>query len=67
MCHFSIARCFRTLCYTADGQHILAAGQSKNICIYSVEHQVLCKKFEITCNRSFDGTMVSTSSVYVSF
>ena len=52
-------RSFRTLCYTADGQHLLAAGQSKNICIYSVEHQILCKKFEITCNLSFDGTLVS--------
>jgi len=52
-------RSFRTLCYTADGQHLLAAGHSKNICIYSVEHQILCKKFEITCNLSFDGTLVS--------
>jgi len=48
---------FHALCYTADGKHVLAAGHSKNICIYSTEHQILCKKFEITCNLSLDGTV----------
>jgi len=61
LCIVDTDRSFRTLCYPADGQHLLAAGQSKNLCIYSVEHQILCKKFEITCNRSFDGTLVSSS------
>ncbi|XP_029644445.1 periodic tryptophan protein 2 homolog isoform X2 [Octopus sinensis] len=46
---------FNTICYSADGKAILAAGRSKNVCIYSVEDQILMKKFEISCNKSFDG------------
>ncbi|ESP03657.1 hypothetical protein LOTGIDRAFT_198984 [Lottia gigantea] len=51
----SDSKYFNTLCYTADGKCILAGGQSKNICIYSVTDQILMKKFEISCNLSFDG------------
>ncbi|XP_064489953.1 periodic tryptophan protein 2 homolog [Ornithodoros turicata] len=46
---------FSTLCYTADGENILAAGRSKFVCIYNVLKQLLLKKFEITCNHSLDG------------
>ena len=53
-----IFRAFTTLCYSADGQCILAAGQSKNVCIYSVADQILMKKFEISQNLSLDGTQV---------
>ncbi|XP_014678751.1 PREDICTED: periodic tryptophan protein 2 homolog [Priapulus caudatus] len=48
-------RTFVTLCYSPDGECIIAAGQSKNVCIYSVREKVLIKKFEITRNMSFDG------------
>ncbi|XP_013385709.1 periodic tryptophan protein 2 homolog [Lingula anatina] len=48
-------KAFTSLCYTADGQCILAAGRSKNVCIYSVADQILIRKFEISCNLSFDG------------
>ncbi|XP_066947733.1 periodic tryptophan protein 2 homolog [Macrobrachium rosenbergii] len=48
------SKCFTTLCYSSDGQYILAGGQSKNVCIYSIEEEILVKKFEITQNRSFD-------------
>lgn len=41
--------------YSADGECILAAGKSKNICIYHVREGILLKKFEITQNRSLDG------------
>ena len=51
-------RAFTSICYSADGKCILAAGKSKNVCIYSVADQLLVKKFEITCNQSFDGTEV---------
>ena len=50
------SKAFNTLCYTADGKCLLAGGQSKFICIYSVAEQILLKKFEVTCNLSFDGT-----------
>jgi len=54
-----INRAFTSLCYTADGSCILAGGQSKNVCIYSVHEALLLKKFEITQNRSFDAVDVS--------
>ncbi|KAK2164936.1 hypothetical protein LSH36_57g02051 [Paralvinella palmiformis] len=52
----SFGKAFTTLCYTADGSCVLAAGHSKNVCIFSVADQLLIKKFQITCNLSFDGT-----------
>ncbi|KAM6894090.1 PWP2 small subunit processome component [Xenentodon cancila] len=45
---------FTSLCYSADGESILAGGQSKFVCIYNVKEQLLMKKFEISCNLSFD-------------
>uniref|UniRef100_A0A8C9VJ03 PWP2 small subunit processome component n=1 Tax=Scleropages formosus TaxID=113540 RepID=A0A8C9VJ03_SCLFO len=45
---------FTTLCYSADGQSILAGGQSKFVCIYNIKEQILMKKFEISCNLSLD-------------
>ena len=53
-----VSRAFNTLCYTADGKCLMAAGQSKNVSIYSVEDQILMKQLEITRNQSLDGTMV---------
>ncbi|KAK3923293.1 Periodic tryptophan protein 2-like protein [Frankliniella fusca] len=47
-------KAFNSLCYSADGENILAGGQSKNVCIYNVKESMLVKKFEITQNRSFD-------------
>uniref|UniRef100_A0A8C4RPG2 PWP2 small subunit processome component n=1 Tax=Erpetoichthys calabaricus TaxID=27687 RepID=A0A8C4RPG2_ERPCA len=45
---------FTTLCYSADGQSIMAGGHSKFVCIYNVREQILMKKFEISCNLSLD-------------
>lgn len=45
---------FTSLCYSADGEAILAGGQSRFVCIYNVKEQMLMKKFEISCNLSFD-------------
>uniref|UniRef100_A0A3B5MZ74 Small-subunit processome Utp12 domain-containing protein n=1 Tax=Xiphophorus couchianus TaxID=32473 RepID=A0A3B5MZ74_9TELE len=45
---------FTALCYSADGESILAGGHSKFVCIYNVKEQMLLKKFEISCNLSFD-------------
>ncbi|XP_077370168.1 PWP2 small subunit processome component [Festucalex cinctus] len=52
--HLSKAKCFTSLCYSADGESILSGGQSKFVCIYNVKEQMLLKKFEISCNLSFD-------------
>ncbi|KAI8761618.1 periodic tryptophan protein 2 [Biomphalaria glabrata] len=46
---------FESLCYSADGECILAAGRSRNVCIYSIADQLLMKKFVISCNHSLDG------------
>ncbi|KAM3857090.1 PWP2 small subunit processome component [Diretmus argenteus] len=48
------AKSFTSLCYSADGESILAGGQSKFVCIYNIKEQILMKKFEISCNLSFD-------------
>ncbi|XP_044259190.1 periodic tryptophan protein 2 homolog [Tribolium madens] len=48
------AKAFTSLCYSADGEYILAGGQSKNVCIYNVAESLIVKKFEITQNRSLD-------------
>lgn len=48
-------RKFQSIAYSADGDHLLAAGDSKYICLYSVPDRVLLKRFEVTCNLSLDG------------
>ncbi|ESO11264.1 hypothetical protein HELRODRAFT_91552, partial [Helobdella robusta] len=53
----SFGKAFRTICYTADGRYVLVGGQSKYICIYSVEGEMLVRRYEITCNLSLDGTL----------
>lgn len=55
---FLFTRSFTTLCYSADGQSILAGGLSKFVCIYNVKEQILMKKFEISCNFSLDAMEV---------
>ncbi|XP_058379195.1 periodic tryptophan protein 2 homolog isoform X2 [Diceros bicornis minor] len=52
--HSAKGKAFTTLCYSADGQSILAGGMSKFVCIYHVKEQILRKKFEISCNLSLD-------------
>lgn len=56
-------RYFSTLAYSADGETILAAGKSKNVCIYHVKAGILLKKIEITQNHSLDGLDVSLKSL----
>ncbi|NWV00060.1 PWP2 protein, partial [Upupa epops] len=53
---------FTTLCYSADGQSLLAGGLSKFVCIYNIKEQILVKKFEISCNYSLDAMEVCDHS-----
>jgi len=46
---------FSSLCYSADGQCVLAGGKSKFVCIYHVEQQILLRRFTVSCNKSMDG------------
>ncbi|KAI5941449.1 periodic tryptophan protein 2 homolog [Manis javanica] len=52
--HSAKGKAFTTLCYSADGQSVLAGGMSKFVCIYHVKEQILRKKFEISSNLSLD-------------
>lgn len=51
------------MAYSADGETLLAAGKSKNVCIYHVATGILLKKLEITQNHSLDGLDVSDTFV----
>lgn len=55
-------RAFTTLCYSADGQNILAGGMSKFVCLYHVQEQILVKRFELSCNLSLDAMEVSSGA-----
>lgn len=46
---------FSTICYSADGEFLIAGGKSKFVCIYNVKEKLLMKKFEISHNLSLDG------------
>ncbi len=52
-------KAFKSLCFTTDGEYLIAGGKSKFICIYNAKEQILVKRFEISCNKSFDGIDVS--------
>ncbi|KAK3722040.1 hypothetical protein QZH41_020155 [Actinostola sp. cb2023] len=56
----SFGKCFTSVCYSADGQCVLAGGRSKFVCIYNVEQQILVKRFQVSGNKSFDGMQTST-------
>jgi len=47
---------FSTLSYSADGACVLAAGNSKYICLYDVASGVLLKKFTVSINLDLQGT-----------
>ncbi|KAI6249154.1 Periodic tryptophan protein 2 [Erysiphe necator] len=47
---------FTVIRYSVDGTCLLAGGNSKYICLYSVECLVLLKKFTVSVNLSLSGT-----------
>lgn len=47
---------FNTITYSADGSVVLAGGNSKYICLYSVETAVLLHKYTVSVNLSLEGT-----------
>ncbi|KAJ9139470.1 Periodic tryptophan protein 2 [Pleurostoma richardsiae] len=49
-------KAFTTIRYSTDGSCLLAAGNSKYICLYSVTTLVLLKKFTVSVNLSLSGT-----------
>ncbi|KAH9941703.1 WD40 repeat-like protein [Epithele typhae] len=49
-------KAFNSLAYTADGNCVIAGGNSKYVVIYDVAEAVMVKKFQISENLSLDGT-----------
>ncbi|QSZ32613.1 hypothetical protein DSL72_002192 [Monilinia vaccinii-corymbosi] len=47
---------FSSIRYSADGSCVLAGGNSKYICLYSVSSLVLLKRFTVSVNLSLSGT-----------
>lgn len=47
---------FNTIQYSTDGSCLLAGGNSKYICLYSVHTMVLLKKYTVSVNLSLSGT-----------
>ncbi|KKK12900.1 hypothetical protein P175DRAFT_0523917 [Aspergillus ochraceoroseus IBT 24754] len=47
---------YHCITYSADGSCILAAGNSKYICLYDVTTGSLVKKYTVSVNTSLDGT-----------
>ncbi|RMZ84087.1 hypothetical protein DV737_g1257, partial [Chaetothyriales sp. CBS 132003] len=47
---------FNTIAYSADGSCLLAGGNSKYICLYSVSTLTLVRKFTTSINLSLNGT-----------
>lgn len=49
-------KAYNTITYSADGTCLLAAGNSKYICLYDVNTGSLVKKYTVSVNTSLDGT-----------
>ncbi|KAL3422868.1 hypothetical protein PVAG01_04615 [Phlyctema vagabunda] len=47
---------FGSIRYSSDGSCVLAGGNSKYICLYSVESLVLLKRYTVSVNLSLSGT-----------
>ena len=47
---------FKCIAYSADGNCIIAGGNSKHICLYDVQSGSLIKRFTVSVNLSLQGT-----------
>ncbi len=53
---------FQSLCYSADGDYVLAGGRSKYVCLYELRHRLLMKRFRVSVNRALDGILDKLNS-----
>lgn len=56
---------FNSIRYSPDGSCVLAGGNSKYICLYSVTTMVLLKKFTVSINLSLSGTQEFLNSKFL--
>ena len=47
-------RYFKSVCYSADGDFVLAAGMSKYVCIYDIKSKVIVRKYPLSQDRSLE-------------
>ena len=50
-------KAFTSLCYSADGQLLLAGGNSKHICLYDVQGRCLLRRFPVSASKAVDGVL----------
>lgn len=53
---------FNSISYSPDGGFLLAAGNSKYLCIYDMKHRVLISRVSFTENRSLSGVLDKLNS-----
>lgn len=58
----SASKCFRSLCFSADGSAILAGGNSKYVCLYDVVERTLMRKYVLSNNAALDGVRSQLNS-----
>ncbi|KAJ3185825.1 hypothetical protein HDU85_001194 [Gaertneriomyces sp. JEL0708] len=58
----SAGKHFTSLCFTADGQSVLAGGNSKYVCLYDISSRLLLNRYEISQNLSMDGMQEKLNS-----
>jgi periodic tryptophan protein 2 len=50
-------RAFTSVSYSPDGACVLAAGESKYVCLYEVSRRLLLRRFQTSRNLSLDGVL----------
>lgn len=48
---------FTSICYSFDGQAIVAGGNNNSICLYDVSNEVLLRRFVVSRNMTLNGTL----------
>ena len=61
----SSGKCFTTICYSADGETLYAAGSSKYVCIYETTEFVLLSRIQLSQNISLDGIQEKLNSKFM--
>jgi periodic tryptophan protein 2 len=59
------SKAFHSIAYSIDGSCILAGGNSKYVCLYSISSLTLLRKYTISINLSLEGTQEFLNSRYL--
>ncbi len=50
------------MCYSADGEYVIAGGNSRFVNLYNIRSRLLVKKYSLTSNRSLDGILMKLNT-----